>query len=111
MRQDSRFTLIVNENRLLGSHMSKSRKESVTVLAAERKRLWDDFNSREQDDEKVDLPQFEKMNLIEAMIARAKFDTAASKLAGLKILLEDDDGPDFADCFKRDLFLRMQTFA
>ncbi|MCK1459619.1 hypothetical protein IVB34_14780 [Bradyrhizobium sp. 2] len=90
--------------------MSKSQK-SVTVLAAERKRLWDDFNSRESDDENVDRPQFEEMNAIEAMIARAEFDTTASKLAGLKILMENGDGPDFADHFKRDLFLRMQTFA
>ncbi len=85
--------------------------KSVTALAAQRKHLLDDFNSRGHDDEKVDLPQFEKMNAIEAMIARAEFDTIASKLAGLKILLENDDGPDFVDNFKRDLFLRMQTFA
>lgn len=95
---------MVNEKRLLGKLM-----KSVTALAAQRKHLLDDFNSRERDDEKVDLPQFEKMNAIEAMIARAEFKTTASKLAGLEILLENGDGPDFADHFKRDLFLRMQT--
>lgn len=91
--------------------MPKSQEINVITLAAERKRLWHEFNSREHDDEEVDLPQFEKMNAIEAMIARAEFDTRASKLAGLMILLEEDAGPDFADDFKRDLFLRMQTFA
>lgn len=44
---------MVNEKRLLGKLM-----KSVTALAAQRKHLLDDFNSRERDDEKVDLPQF-----------------------------------------------------
>jgi hypothetical protein len=91
--------------------MPTSPKKSVTELAAELQRLRDDFNSREVDDERIDLPQFKKMGTIEAMISRATFDTDANWLVGSKILMEEGDGPDFADSFKRKLFIRMQEFA
>jgi hypothetical protein len=96
---------------MTGDTMPTSPKKSITELAAERQRLRDDFNSRVVDDEKIDLPQLKRISTIEAMISRATFDTDAKWLVGSKILMEEGDGPDFADSFTRKLFIRMQEFA
>ena len=102
-----------------GNHMPASRKKTATELTAERQREQDDFNSREVFDETVDEPQQKKIRGIERKLEKAKYDTDESKLAGLKILLEDEPGiivgenypTIFWEKFKLKLFLRMQKFA
>jgi len=92
---------------------------SVNVLAAERQREQDDFNSREVCDDTIDEPQQKKITGIEKRLEKAKYDTEETKLAGLKILLEESPGiiagekypTIFFEKFKLNLFLRMQEFA
>jgi hypothetical protein len=99
--------------------MPASRKKSVTELAAERQRLYDEFNGKTVDDPAVDGPIWAKAVTIEAKIVKAKYDTDESKLAGLKIILEENPGiivgenypTIFREKFKLKLFLRMQEFA
>jgi hypothetical protein len=70
-------------------------------------------------DETIDVPQLKKITDIEKKIEKAKYDTDESKLAGLKILLEEEPGiivgekypTIFGEIFKLNLFLRMQKFA
>jgi len=57
---------------------------SVTGLANVRQKLWDSFNSREVEDDTIDLPEFGKISAIEANIAKASFKTGADKLAGVR---------------------------
>jgi hypothetical protein len=92
--------------------MPALRKKSVTVLAAERQRLWDDFNSRHVSDEKIDGAQYKKIRAIEAKLVKATFKNRADKASGRKILASGDDpAPIDWCCFKSDLYLRMQQFA
>jgi hypothetical protein len=86
-----------------------SRKKSVTELAAERQRLCDNFNNREVDDEKVDVPEFNKLLAVERKLAQADFSKAADKRIGNSILMEDK--PSRWDNFQESLFLRIQQFA
>jgi hypothetical protein len=89
-----------------------SRKKSVTALAAELKRLCDDFNSREVYDEKIDEPQFKKIGVIEAKLVKATFKTRADHEAGRAILASGDNPEPIDWCFfKSDLYMRMQQFA
>jgi hypothetical protein len=83
---------------------------SIVELATERQRLYDIFNGKEIDDDASDL-EFERINAIESTIENATFETDADKLAGLMILFELDDAPDFADRFKAKLFSRIHQFA
>jgi hypothetical protein len=100
-------------------HMPASRKKNVTELAAERQRLFDEFNSKTVDDPAVDRPIWAKAMTIEAKIAKATFKTDADKLTGLKILFEEEPGiivgekypTIFGEKFKLNLFLRMREFA
>src|SRR5258708_18045302 len=86
--------------------------KSVTVLAAERQRLWDEFNSKTVDDEAVDAAIYRKANAIEARLVKATFKTNADKLDGLKILASRDDPEHEYWCtFKAALYTRMLTFA
>jgi len=85
---------------------------TVTVLAAMRQRLWDDFNSRHLDDEKIDNPQYKKIQAIEAKLLKATFKTRADHVAGRAILAGGDDPAPIDWCyFKSDLYLRMVQFA
>jgi hypothetical protein len=91
--------------------MPASRKKSVTVLAAIRQRLWDSFNSRQVDNETTDLPQFKRINTVEASFVEATFETVNDQKAGWKILLDDEETPHDWDNFKCDLFMRIMKFA
>jgi hypothetical protein len=79
----------------------------------------DDFNSKEVCDDAIDMPQLKKITGIEKKLEKADYDTDESKLAGLKILLEEEPGiivgenypTIFGEKFKLNLFLRMQEFA
>jgi hypothetical protein len=84
---------------------------SAVQLAGIRRALYAVFNAREIDDEAIDQPAFKEIELVEDQIARAGYYTDADKLAGLAILLEDSDGPVFADEFKVKLFERMRECA
>jgi hypothetical protein len=86
------------------------KKKSFAELAAERKQLYDSFDGREVDDEKIDEPEFRKILAVETKIENATFETDAEKLAGLLILFELNDSPDFADKFKAKLFSRIHQF-
>jgi hypothetical protein len=99
--------------------MPASRKKTAAELTAERQREIDDFNSREVCDDTIDEPQQKKITGVEKRLEKAKYDTDESKLAGLKILLEETPGiivgenypTIFGEKFKLNLFLRMQEFA
>jgi hypothetical protein len=82
---------------------------TVTELAVERRALWEDFNSREVDDEVIDQPQFEKICALETLIEKSTFKTAADKAAADLILMEDH--PSHWDDFQENLFLQMRRFA
>jgi hypothetical protein len=88
------------------------KKKNFAELAAERKQLYDSFDGREVDDEKIDEPEFKKINAIEAKLVRAAFNTAADLLIGLKILVSGDNPePQYWCSFKAALYTRMQEFA
>jgi hypothetical protein len=99
--------------------MRASQKKTATELAVERQREQDDFNSRDVCDDAIDMPQQKKITGIENKLEKANYDTDESKLAGLKILLEEKPGiivgenhpTIFGEAFKLNLFLRMQEFA
>jgi hypothetical protein len=96
----------------MGNPMPALRKKSVTALAAELKRLCDDFNSREVCDEKIDASQFRKIRAIEAKLIKATFKTSADQKAGRTILASGDTPYPLDWCFfKSDLYMRMQQFA
>jgi hypothetical protein len=73
-----------------------------------RQQILDSFD--DSDTEAADLKNMDRLYSVEDMIAAATFETDVSVLAGSKILLETGDGPDYADSFKRKLFVRMQQF-
>jgi hypothetical protein len=93
-----------------GDYMSASRKKSVTVLGAERQRLWDEHNSRTIDDEAVDGPIIKKIEALEAKILKSSFDNnRAARAGGLKILASGADASPREWCrFKIALFERLQ---
>jgi hypothetical protein len=92
--------------------MPAARKKSVAQLGAERQRLYDDFNARETDDEKIDLPQLRSIDAIESKILKATFKTDADKLAGLRTLLVGEDSePGTWCCFKSALYKKMAKYA
>jgi uncharacterized protein Smg (DUF494 family) len=76
---------------------------TVTELAALRQAVLDDS-------ETPDLENYEMLIAVETQIEKAKFETDAEKLAGLMILFELNDAPDFADQFKTKLFSRLHEF-
>lgn len=82
---------------------------SITELAALRQQLLDNFNGREVDNEKIDLPEFKKICTVETKIAKATFKTRADKRVGDKILKEN--APRYWCSFQEKLFLRIQQFA
>jgi hypothetical protein len=84
---------------------------SITELANKRQQLLGIFNAREVDNDSIDLPEFKRICRVESKIAEATFRTDVEKLAGLTILFEDDEGPDFGDSFKVKLFARMREFS
>ena len=84
---------------------------SVAELAAERQLLCDNFNSREVDDETIDLPEFKRINAIEAKIVEATFEAPSDQRVWWKIRFDNNETPKDWDCFKSDLFMRMQQFA
>jgi hypothetical protein len=77
---------------------------TITELAAIRQSILDDS-------EMPDLENFEMLIAVETKIENATFETDAEKLAGLMILFELNDAPDFADQFKAKLFSRIHQFA
>jgi hypothetical protein len=91
--------------------LSASLKKNVAALAAERQRLWDEYNSKNVDDEAVDVPILKKIRALESRIVKAEFKTSAEKLDGLRTLLigEDADPDEWCD-FKASLFRRMMQF-
>jgi hypothetical protein len=92
--------------------MSASQKRSVTQLAAERQRLYDDFGSRQVDNERIDVPQFKKIVAIETKLVRATFKTKADNASGRRILAGGDSPAPVDWCyFKLNLHPRMQEFA
>jgi hypothetical protein len=82
---------------------------SACDLAALRQQLLASFE--DGDNEAADLLKMDKLHALEEQISMATYNTPDDKLAGLVILLEHGDGPDFADDFKRKLFIQMQEFA
>jgi hypothetical protein len=94
----------------MGDNYMPAQNVSVSELVGERKRLYDNFNNREVDDEKIDLPEFERITAIESKIVEATFETLASQQVGKKILLDNDETPYDWDCFKSDLFMRISQF-
>ena len=60
--------------------------------------------------EATDLENMSRLAVVETRIACATFETDAEKLAGLLILFELNDAPDFADQFKGKLFSRIHEF-
>ena len=89
--------------------MPASQKNSVSALVIERQRLRDSFNSREVDDERIDLPEFNRIIAVEAKLTRANFKSVADQRLAHSILMEDK--PSRWDDFQEILFLRMQQFA
>ena len=81
---------------------------NVVGLAAQRQVVLNGFG--DTDNEATDLANMERLNEIEAQIESAEFNTDAEKLAGLMILFEQSDGPNFADQFKAKLFSRIHQF-
>jgi hypothetical protein len=79
------------------------RKISITELAATRQAILDDTKT-------PDLDNFEMLLSVEDQIERATFETDAQKVAGLLILFELNDAPEFADSFKAKLFSRIHEF-
>jgi hypothetical protein len=77
----------------------------VTELAATRQTILDSFG--DNDSEATDLENMDRLYAVETQIEKAKFETDAEKLAGLMILFELNDAPDFADQFKAKLFSRI----
>ena len=87
------------------------REKSVNVLAAERQRLWDDYNSKDVADEAVDAPILKKIRALESRIVKATFKTSTEKLVGLRtLLIGEDANPDEWCGFKATLFRRMMQF-
>jgi hypothetical protein len=78
-------------------------------LAVIRQQVLDGF--KDDDDEATDLKNMDRLYEVEDQLIRATYESDADKLAGLTILFEDNDGPDFADSFKVKLFARMREFA
>jgi hypothetical protein len=89
--------------------MPALRKKSFAELAAERRQLYDSFNGREVDDEKVDEPELKKIFAVQAKLVNVYSKSAANKRLGNLILMEDK--PSSWDSFQQKLFLRMQQFA
>jgi hypothetical protein len=82
---------------------------AVAELAARRQAILDSFGPN--DSEATDLANMDRLYAVEAQIEDARFETDAEKLAGLMILFELNDAPDFADQFKAKLFSRIHQFA
>jgi hypothetical protein len=82
---------------------------TVSELAATRQTILDSFG--DNDSEATDLKNMDKLYEVEASIEKATFETDADKLAGLMILFELNDAPNFADQFKAKLFSRIHQFA
>ena len=91
--------------------MPASRKKSFAELAAERTRLYDNFNSREVDDEKIDEIEFKKITAVQARLLKSKFNTETGKKVWQTILFDNDETPRDWDNFKVALFMRMKKFA
>jgi hypothetical protein len=99
--------------------MPASRNKTAVELIAERQREQDDFNSRDIFDDVIDMPQLTRITGLERELEKANYDTDESKLAGLRILLEEEPGiivgenypTIFFEKFKLNLFLRMREFA
>jgi hypothetical protein len=77
---------------------------TVTGLAVIRQAILDDT-------ETPDLENYQMLTVVEAQIENATFETEAEKRAGLMILFELNDAPDFVDQFKAKLFSRIHQFA
>jgi hypothetical protein len=82
---------------------------SVAELAMARQGILNSFG--DNDSEAVDLENMDRLYTVEASLEKAMFETDAHKLAGLIILLDLGDKPEFADSFKQKMFLRLQQFA
>ncbi len=87
------------------------KKKSVTELAAIPQQLYDNFNGREVDDERIDLPEFRKITAVETQIENATFGTDAERLAGLKILFELNDARERPGRKPRACFAGARTAA
>ena len=90
--------------------MPASRKKSFAELAAERTRLWDEFNSKKVDDEAIDAPIWKKVMAVEAKLLKV-FNAETDQHVWRKILFDYDETPDDWDNFKAALFMRMKKFA
>jgi hypothetical protein len=82
---------------------------SAVELAVIRQQVLSSFG--DDDDESTDLSNMDRLYAVEDQLVRAGYYTDADKMAGLAILLEDSDGPVFADEFKVKLFARMRECA
>jgi hypothetical protein len=92
--------------------MSVSRKKkTVTVLAAERRRLWDEFGSKIVDDEAVDAPIWKRVMAVEAKLLKSDFENRTAQRVWWQILYDNDETPSDWDNFKVALFMRMKKFA
>ncbi len=84
--------------------------KSVIELATNRQFMLDAFNNKEVDDDAVDLPAFDQIQAVEAQLVKATYETPAKYQVGSKILLDNNETPHDWDCFKANLFVRMQQF-
>jgi len=83
------------------------RNATATELAATRQTILNSFG--ENDTEATDLKNMDRLYDIESQIESASFESDASKLSGISILLESL--PSEWDDFQERLFLQMQKFA
>jgi hypothetical protein len=81
---------------------------TVTELVATRQQIFESFG--DGDSESTDLNNMDRLYAVETQIENATFETDAEKLAGYKMLFEQNDAPCFADQFKKKLFLRMHQY-
>jgi len=82
---------------------------SAVKLAVIRQQVLSSFG--DDDNEATDLANMDRLYAVEDQLVGVGYYADADKLAGLTILLEDSDGPVFADEFKVKLFKRMRECA
>lgn len=77
-------------------------RSTLEQLAAKRRRLIDTI---------AEASEMPALHAVERQIATATYHSDADKLLALAILLERDDGAEFADNFKTKLFRKLQGAA
>ena len=84
---------------------------NMTELATLRRKIIEGGNNWHDYDEKRSKKEFRKLLNVEAAIVKLPITSELDKAAAAEILLEANDGPDFADNFKTKLFGRFKKRA